>query len=60
MHGAVQCSFLGATSIDTIGEVRIYDEIGEVEFEILKRPNFIISIRYAIPTFLSVGLFFKR
>ena len=28
--------------------------------EILKKPNFIITIRYEILTFLSVGPFFKE
>ena len=43
----VQEKRLGATSIDKIGEVRLSDEIGG--FEILKKPNFIITIRYEIP-----------
>ena len=42
---------LGATSIDKIGEVRLSDEIGGEGFETLKKPNFIITIRYEIPTF---------
>ena len=51
---------LGATSIDKIGEVRLSDEIGGGEgFETLKKPNFIITIRYEIPTFSSVGPFLK-
>ena len=39
------------------GEVRLSDEIGG-GFEILKRPNLIITSRYKILTFLSVGPFF--
>ena len=48
---------LGATSIVKIGEVRLSDEIGG-RFQ--KKPNFIITIRYEIPTFSSVGPFFKE
>ena len=51
---------LGATSIDKIGEVRLSDEIGGEGFETLKKPNFIITIRYEIPTFSSVGPFFEE
>ena len=40
-------SLLGATSIDKIGEVWLSDEIGEGGFEILKKLNFIITIREA-------------
>ena len=39
----------GPTSNVKIGEVRLSVEIGGVE--ILKKPNFIITIRYKIPTF---------
>ena len=49
----------GATSIVKIGEVWLSDEIGGV-VETLKKPNFIITIRYEIPTFSSVGPFFKE
>ena len=41
---------LGATSFVKIGEVRHSGEIGG-GFEILKKLNFIITIRYEIPTF---------
>ena len=51
---------LGATSIVKIGEVRLSDEIGGEGFETLKKPNFIIIIRYKIPTFSSVGPFFEE
>ena len=51
---------LGPTSIDKIGEVWLSDEMGEMGFKISKKPNFIITIRYEIPTFLSVGPFFKE
>ena len=51
---------LGATSIDKIGEVRLSDEIGGEGFETLKKPNFIITIRYKIPTFSSVGPFYEE
>ena len=51
---------IGATSIDKIGEVRLSDEIGGEGFETLKKPNFIITIRYEIPTFSSVGPFFEE
>ena len=51
---------LGATSIDKNGEVRLSDEIGEGWFEILKKTSFIITIRYKIPTFSSVGPFFEE
>ena len=51
---------LGATSIDKIGEVWLSDEIGGEGFETLNKPNFIITIRYKIPTFSSVGPFPKR
>ena len=50
---------LGATSIVKIGEVRLSGEIGG-GFEVSKKPNFIITIRYEIPTFSSVGPFSKR
>ena len=43
-----------------IGEVRLSDEIGGEGFETLKKPNFIITIRYEIPTFSSVGPFFEE
>ena len=33
---------------------------GEVGFEILKEPNFIITIKYEIPTLSSVGPFFEE
>ena len=49
-----------ATSIDKIGEVWFSDEIGEGGVEILKNMNFIIAIRYEIPTFFSVRPFFKE
>ena len=49
----------GATSINKIGEVRLFSEIGEGGVEILKKPNFTITIRYEIPTFLSVEPFFE-
>ena len=52
-------NYLGATSIDKIGEVRLSDEIGGEGFETLKKMNFIITIRYEIPTFSSVGPFFE-
>ena len=51
---------LGATSIDKICEVRLSDEIGWGGFETLKKPNFIITIRYEIPTFSSVGPHFDE
>ena len=51
---------LGATSIVKIGEVRLSDEIGGRGFEISEKPNFIITIRYEIPTFSSVGPFFEE
>ena len=51
---------LGATSIDKIGEVRLSDEIGGEGFETLKKPNFIITIKYEIPTFSSVVPFFEE
>ena len=50
---------LGATLIDKIGEFRLSEEI-EGGLEILKELNFIITIRYKIPTFSSVGPFFKE
>ena len=50
---------LGATSIDKIGKVRLSDEMGG-GVETLKKLNFIITIRYEIPTFSSVGPFLKR
>ena len=53
-------SHLGATSIDKIGEVWLSDEIGGGGVEISKKPNFIITIRYEIPTFSSVGPFFEE
>ena len=34
--------------------------IGEGGFEISKKMNFIITIRYRIPTFLLVGPFFEE
>ena len=49
----------GATSIVKIGEVWLSGEIGG-GVEILKKTNFIITIRYEIPTFLSVGPFFEE
>ena len=48
------------TSIVKIGEVRLFGEIGEEGVEISKKPNFIITIRYEIPTFSSVGSFFEE
>ena len=51
---------LGATSIVKIGEVRLSDEIGGGVKDFEKKPNFIITIRYEIPTFSSVGPFFRR
>ena len=42
----------GATSIVKIGEVRLSDEIGGEGFETLKKPNFIITIWYEIPTYV--------
>ena len=51
--------YLGATSIVKIGEVWLSDEIGG-GLEISKKPNFIITIRYEIPTFSSVGPFFEE
>ena len=51
---------LGATSIDKIGEFRLSDKIGGEGFETLKKTNFIITIRNEIPTFSSVGPFFKE
>ena len=51
---------LGATSIVEIGEVRLSGEIGGGRFEISKKLNFIITIRYEIPTFSSVGPFFEE
>ena len=50
---------LGATSIVKIGEVWLFGEIGG-GFEISKKPNFIITIRYEIQTFSSVGPFFEK
>ena len=50
---------LGATSIVKIGEVRLSGEIGG-GVEISKKLNFIITIRYEIPTFLLVGPFFDE
>ena len=44
---------------DKIGEVQLSDEIGG-GVETLKKPNFIITIRYEIPTFSSVGPFFEE
>ena len=43
-----------------IGEVWLSDEIGGEGFETLKKPNFIITIRYEIPTFSLVGPFTRR
>ena len=51
---------LGATSINKIGEVWLFSEIGEGGVEILKKPNFTITIRYEIPTFSSVEPFFEE
>ena len=51
---------LGATLIVKIGEVRLSGVMGWVGFEILKKPNFIINIRYEILTFSSVGPFFEE
>ena len=44
--------------IEKIGEVQLSCEIGG--FEISKKTNFIITIRYEIPTFSSVEPFSKR
>ena len=49
-----------AASINKIGEVRLFSEIGEGGFDILKKPNFTITIRYEIPTFSSVEPFFEE
>ena len=49
---------LGATSIDKIGEGRLSDEIGG--FEILKKMKFIITSRYEIPMFSSLGPIFGK
>ena len=35
-------------------------KLGGEGFETLKKPNFIITIRYEIPTFSSVGPFFEE
>ena len=43
-------------SIVKIGEVRLSGETGEGGFEISKKTNFIITIRYEILTFSSVGV----
>ena len=51
---------LGATSIDKIGEVQLFHEIGEGGFENLEKPNFMITITYKQPTFLLVGPFFEE
>ena len=51
---------LGATSIDKIGEVQLSDEIWEGGLKFFKKPNFIITIRYEILMFLSVGPFFEE
>ena len=51
---------LGATSIVKIGEVWLSGEIGELGVEILKKLNFIITIRCEILTFSLVGHFFKE
>ena len=51
---------LGATSIVKIGEVRLSDEIGGGGLKISKKRNFIITIRYEILTFSSVGPFFEE
>ena len=51
---------LGATSNAKIREVRLSDEIGVEGFETLKKTNFIITIRYEILTFSSVGPFFEE
>ena len=50
---------LGATSIDKIGEVWLSDEIGGGGVWNSEKPNFIITIRYEILTFSSVGPFFE-
>ena len=50
---------LGATSFVKIGEVWLSGEIGGVGEISKKKQNFIITIRYKIPTFSSVGPFFK-
>ena len=52
--------YLGATSINKIGEAQLSDEIGGGGFETLNKLNFIITIRYEIPTFSSVGPFFEE
>ena len=50
---------LGATSLVKIGEVGLSGEIGGgVKFR--KKTNFIITIRYEILTFSSVGPFFEE
>ena len=49
--------FLVVTSIVKIVEVRLSGEIGEGG---LKFQNFIITIRYEIPTFLLIWPFFKE
>ena len=46
-------SKLGATSINKIGEVQLSNEIGNrggMRFEIFKNPNYIINIKYEIPS----------
>ena len=45
----------GATSIVKIDEVRLSGGV-----EISKKKNFIITIRYEMPTFSSVGPFFEE
>ena len=46
-------------SIDKIREVQLSDNRGR-GFDIMKKPNFIITIRYEIPMFsLVVGPFFE-
>ena len=54
------CHYIRGPSIDKIGEVRLSDELGEGGFKILKKLNFIIPIRYEIPTFSLVGPFFEE
>ena len=48
-----------ATSIVKFGEVQLSDELG-VGFEILKKPNFIVTIMYERLTFSLVGPFLKK
>ena len=55
----VLSSYLGATSIDKIGEVWLSDEIGEGGLKFWKKTNFTITIRYKKLPFLSVGPFIE-